>query len=318
VAYTFLGTEANYSSALAQTFSNDSFNASAGNISAYLSFYCRGDISGITTGTTLTRGIWIEERDNAGAVQRDCLIKTLQEFSAAGLNSTWKRFVFSFTVTDTDTRKLSIAFIRLFNSGKPAAGENFWIEFKDVQIEKGVVPTSYIPTTTAEVTRPAETLKYFNLGNSTKDKESIFISFTPRGTGLANDGTVRVLHSTDTKNRLLQKGSTATNVTFYANNSDSSGSSTSTSGTYNLDTKYALAYSLKHSSPYIVGYLNGVQTGTPETADDFTDPVWGTYFSLGSTAGGSTQLQGDISKAAKFSRALSASEAAAVNRFLNQ
>jgi hypothetical protein len=322
VAYTFTGEPIRYTSTLSQNTGTDTFDASSANVKGYISFLAQGNLSGLTTGTSVNYWVHIEAVDNSNVYQESVVQRTFANASTDGLSPTiWKRFTFPFTVADTDARKLRCRFIyeTAADGSRSQSGENFWLEVKDVQIEKGVVPTSFIPTTTAEVTRPAETLKYFNLGNSTKDKESIFISFTPRGTGFANDGVLRRLHGTDTKSRII-RGSLGGNVLdFYPNGTDSTSCMTTTSGasgTLNSLTKYATT--MKHSSPYVSAYLNGLASGTPETADDFVNPAWGTYFFIGSQFNGTESFQGDISKVAKFSRALSASEVAAVDRFLNQ
>jgi hypothetical protein len=51
IDYTYFGTEGNYSNFLGQTTANDSFDASGGTIYGTVSFWARGDLSGVTSGT---------------------------------------------------------------------------------------------------------------------------------------------------------------------------------------------------------------------------------------------------------------------------
>lgn len=158
VAYTFLGTEGNYSSLLMMSSENDSFNASAGNVNVVVSFWYRGSMSGMNISTFDTKWVNIDEVNNAGTSQRNLYSSSLNGFTATwnGSATVWKRFSREFTLTDTDTRKIKIFFVLLGASNKPAANENCWIEVYGLQAELGTSATSLIPTTTAVLTRNAE------------------------------------------------------------------------------------------------------------------------------------------------------------------
>lgn len=162
-AYTFLGNEANYSSLLNISSVNDSFDASAGNVTCTVSFWYRGSMSGMNISTFDTKWVNIDEVNNAGVSQRNLYSSSLNGFTSVwnGSATVWKKFSKTVTLTDTDTRKIKVFFMLLGASNKPAANENCWLEVYGLQAEKGTSATSFIPTTTAVLTRNAET--YSNL-----------------------------------------------------------------------------------------------------------------------------------------------------------
>jgi len=163
VAYTFAAEATRYSNAMSQGTANDSFDASGGNINITLSFWARGDLTGLTTGATSTANYWVgmNENNNTGTFQKNPFTtRKLSEAATDGLDDTeWRRFEFQGTVTDTDTRKLGLLFCYFgaADGSRPTTGESFWIEIYGVQIEKQTTCTSFIPTTTAVLTRNAET-----------------------------------------------------------------------------------------------------------------------------------------------------------------
>jgi hypothetical protein len=161
IAYTFLGTESNYSSLLNISSENDSFNASAGNVNVVVSFWYRGSMSGMNISTFDTKWISIDEVNNAGTTQRNLYSSSLNGFTATwnGSATVWKKFSKAVTLTDRDTRKIKVFFVQLGASNKPAANENCWLEVYGLQAEIGTTETSLIPTTTAVLTRNAESYK---------------------------------------------------------------------------------------------------------------------------------------------------------------
>ena len=60
IIYVFLGTESDWSTTLRQFTGNSTFDASGANIEVTLSFWIRGDISGITSGTSQHRFFLLE------------------------------------------------------------------------------------------------------------------------------------------------------------------------------------------------------------------------------------------------------------------
>lgn len=211
--------------------------------------------------------------------------------------------------TGTSTLLVSRAYPRIYVTDIDE-GDAFDISFTCVQIEKSPYATTFIPTTTAALTRGAETLKYANLNNATAAQESIFVKFTPEST-FANDGISRRVTDTDTSRLMLEKDLTTT-VRFGEN-----GSRVATGTTAILaNTSYVAAGILASTgNPNKNLYINGVSEGTENTDVSLTH---GTYMYLGSNNFGATQLNGIISRFARFNRALSASEVLKVSNYLNE
>lgn len=160
--YTLPSEIGRYSSIFSSITPNDSFNASGGAINMSLSFYARGNLTTLTTGATSSSNFWVGviEEDNSGVFQKYPFTnRKLSEASTDGLHATeWRWFCFSGTVTDTDTRRLRLNFgyFGAANGSRPTTGESWVLEIKNVQIEKKTTCTSFIPTTTAVLTRNAE------------------------------------------------------------------------------------------------------------------------------------------------------------------
>lgn len=192
------------------------------------------------------------------------------------------------------------------------SGDAVWISC--AQTEPLPYMSPYIPTTDAELTRAGDVLKYENAGNSTAAEETIFIKFTP-GITFANDGVERTLCSTDTKKRNILKITSGTALRGYANNTDNTAAVAS--GTVNNlgNTSYVVAMVVKHSSPYVSLYSNGVLDDT-YSGGDWTDPAWGTYAYVGSTNAGTNQVNGNIASIVRYNRALNSTEFAYVSSLL--
>jgi hypothetical protein len=162
-------------------------------------------------------------------------------------------------------------------------------------------------------TNNKDVLKYLIAGNRTAAQETIVIKFSPIG-DFADDGAGgndRQLTDTDTKSRRFQKYRTSLNFAFNPNASDSPGCSDTLTG-FLSGVSYIVVGTLQHTSPYALAYKDG-SPGTPETADDFINPAWVTYFYLGCYGSGEAQIDGIIKSVAFFNRVLSASEVLALN-----
>lgn len=162
---TYTGLEANYTALLQNLTANDTFDASSANIPITLSFWARGKFT-LTAGTTMT-WVRVDEKQNDGTYRRSCIASAWTQAVSDGLSETeWRRFTFSSTVTDTLTRKLNFIIGIIENANKPSSGDTAWIQVYGVQIEKQAYPSSFIPTTTAALTRNAETTNtYTTSGN---------------------------------------------------------------------------------------------------------------------------------------------------------
>jgi hypothetical protein len=158
VAHTFTGSEGDWTNPLVFYTPNDSFDASAGNISATVSFYIRGAFT-FTAGKD-AKWLVINELKNDNSYLSTLIVRDDSTFVSDGVSATdWRRFCVSFTVTNTLCRKIMVGFWQLQNVNKPAAGDSLWIELISTQVEKKTACTSYIPTTTTAVTRNTESYK---------------------------------------------------------------------------------------------------------------------------------------------------------------
>lgn len=142
---------------------NDSFVGSSGAFNVVLSFYARGDVSNITTGTAVNNWVSLFQISNTETYYTTVFTnRRINQAVSDGLHATdWHKFVFTGSVNNVNTQKLRLLFFYFpADTGqRPTTGESFWIEIAYVQIEKQTNMTSYIPTTTTIATRNAESYK---------------------------------------------------------------------------------------------------------------------------------------------------------------
>jgi hypothetical protein len=219
--------------------------------------------------------------------------------------NSWGLISWTFTSAGDETE----AIISLAN--KNAVTRNIYVAY--IQVEANPYATTYVPTTTAALTRNAEVLKYEIAGNRTAAAETVLIKFIPFGT-FAADGTNRSLSGTQIKVRAIYKTSTVDRLKGYPNQDDSSDSAATESTVPQENTSYVYAMAVQHASPYVNVYMNGISQST-DTADNFTDPAWGTSFFVG-TYGAGDHLTGIIQSVTIFNRALTAAEVATVSTLL--
>lgn len=181
--------------------------------------------------------------------------------------------------------------------------------------------TSHIPTTTVGLIRAAERPSWPILNNRTALAESIFIKFTPTGSGFLgegffNDSLTRTLCDTDTKQRLIQKSTSGTVFRFSPNATDSALSLAIGLMPVPDGISVIFAGTCGHVTPY----ANQFYDGALETADtdDFTDPAWGTNFYIGCERTGANQIDGIIEAAAFFSTAKSDADVLTISTQLNK
>ena len=260
------------------------FTASAGNGTVLLA---------ANTGTDAqTYSVFLKRKTGIGTIS--ITADSGGNYTTVTLSTDWRRF----TVTATaGTQKCGIKI----------ATNTDAIYVWGSQFENIAFATSFIPTVDAALTRNAETLKYEIAGNRTAAMESCVVKFvmeSASGLPLTNS-----LTDTDTKRRYFRFRST--DDVGISPNYDDSGNCYVTdiiNEAWTANTEMTLGYAIQHSSPYIAGYFDGVVDGTNETADDFTDPAWGTYFWVGSDKDGVNQLYGTIFSIAFFNKVLSAEE----------
>lgn len=227
------------------------------------------------------------------------------------VTSGWIEHQFKSTITNATASRIKF---KCYIQGL-ADGDVADVEIYAVQAEKRHDATSYIPTSTSALTRPAEVLKYATAGNRNASEETILIKFAPNST-FANDGVVRQLLASDTKSRALIKNTTDDTIRTYPNISDNGSATRLHLAGLMGNTSYVVAGVVKHSSPYVTAYTNGSSNGS-YTAGDWTDPAWGTYFYIGSNQSGANQLSGIIQSVAIFGRGLSDAEEATATAIMN-
>ena len=276
----------------------------------------------VVNGNVVTVSLWARSQTGHSGIALNWPID-FQDAAGANLNfenwnpgtlsTQWRRYSQSFTATDASTDRISVAFGS--NASQIQVGESFDQEIYGVNFEIAPYATSWVPTTTAALTRGAEVLSYPLLSNRTEATETIFIRFAPES-DFANDGIIRKLTTTDTKERAIQKTSTGDIIFSQPNATDTATAGASSTTIPAANTSYVSASVFKHSSPYVEVYVNGVSQAT-DTTPDFTDPVWGTYWYLGADTGGAKQLNGIVEAVAIFGRSLSSSEILYVSNLLN-
>lgn len=274
----------------------------------------------VVNGDTVTYSFWLRINSQSGVTIRskmqfmDAALVNTDTFTASSGYATtgdWRKYTLTATTANASTSRVTI-YIQAISID---TGDSFDWEIANPQVEKNPYATSFIPTTTAALTRGAETLKYPTLGNRTAASETVFIKFAPESV-FANDGVGRALDSTDTKVRAISKFTTGTVLVLQPNATDSGPVQAATSTTPQANTSYVIAGVMQHASPYASMYLNGTSQGT-YTIGDFTDPVWGTFFHIGNNQNGANQLNGIIQSVVIYNRALSASEVLQVSNILS-
>ena len=181
-----------------------------------------------------------------------------------------------------------------------------------VQVEKQPYGTSLIPTTTAALTRNAESLGYLNSGNSTAATESIFIKFAPEATW-ANDNNARYLQDTDTKRRIFYKAFNSNLTKCWPNYTDTSGSYSNGTTQLSLNTSYVAAVTMQSTGdPNSTLYINGTAEGAVNNTD-YTSPAWGTNFYIGCQNDSTNQLDGIIQAVCRYSDMKSAGDTKSIS-----
>ena len=266
------------------TINASTFTASAGNGTVLLT---------ANTGTNAqTYSVFLKRKTGIGTIQ--ITADSGVSYTTTALSTDWRRF----TVTATAaTQKCGIKIVTNTDA----------IYVWGSQFENIPFASSFIPTTTATLTRGAETLKYEIIGNRTAATESCVVKLAP---GYASEVTTAntAFLDTDTQRRLFTFGSGTDRVQIFPNVTITINSRIDDiiNEAWTANTKMTLGYVIQHSSPYIAGYYNGAADGTNETDHDFPDPDWGTYFWVGSGDDGANQLNGTIFSIAFYDIVLSA------------
>ena len=231
------------------------------------------------------------------------------DISASISATEWKRFTTTQTMVDADCSRVAL-YLRAEHSGSGSID----LQIAGAQVEQAPYASSFIPTTSAALTRNAEVLKYVISGNRTAAEESAFIKITPFFETASTDG-FPLLTSTETKDRKIFLHTSGQYL--YPNQTDSVDSFAKDTDDWNKNTSHVISGVMKHSSPYAEIYRDGISSNQ-DTVDDYTNPVWGTYFSLMCGSAGGSNVNGIIESVAFFNKAMSAAEVSRVTNILNK
>jgi hypothetical protein len=188
-----------------------------------------------------------------------------------------------------------------------------------MQVESAPYPTSFIPTTTAALTRADDVLTYLTAGNRNANEETILIKFTPLGGSFANDGVGRFLVTTQATSRRRVYKPTGAGVTSNPQGATSGTCVSTTTMSPAVNTSYVLGSVIKISSPYVTNYINGRPDGTPDTTHSWSvvNFAGGTFY-IGSNYDVTSGANCIIQKVAIFNRALTANEVLVATQEMNR
>lgn len=227
--------------------------------------------------------------------------------SAIALSDSWRLYQYTFTADATGA-----GYIGAVQTGAGTA--TFYVSA--IQCEALPYATSFIPTTTAELTRNAESLSYLNAGNRTASTESIFVKFASNYTWASNSLN-SFLISSDTKNRVIYKLSAGGSVTTSPNVTDTAGCVTTASTTITANTSFVVAGTMSATgNPNLDQYLNGSKDGNTDN-DDFTPNAWGNNFYIGAGNAANSQLDGIIQAVAIYNNVKSSEDVRKITALLN-
>lgn len=260
-----------------------------------LSFWARSQ-NGFTGGASADYNIGIQNSSGADVQTFDALF--------SGITSSWKRFSFTHTVTHAGANKLYMA---MFVYGVTAGTGD--LEIYGVQIEVKPYATSWIPTTTAALTRNYDHLTY-----PTEVGQSVFFKFS---TEAATTSMTISLIDTDNGDGWMWSGFYDDGGIIWDWSSNGSAGNMTIYGTFpGQNVSVVGAFVRQTPSPYATMYQNGVSVGVD------TDSPNGSSFDLGPiTIGGSSDttehIDGIIQSVAIFSDAKNATDVLSISNLMN-
>lgn len=285
------------------------------------------NITGLNTGTTYTFSIHLHpgERDYAkmaivvdgGTGQNDTTVNLTTGLVTAGggissqpsING-WFRYYFNFTTTTGTTAWIYIGidndqFGDNLYQGDGTSGIYIW----GAQLEAGSYPTSYIPTTTAAVTRNADVVEKTNISDLIGQTEgTLFVDFNYEKND-PNDNFIAILSDNSSNNGVwIDVNNSNQFVAIIRTGGVSSVSFYISSTNFQFGRK-KIAFSYKSGSTSL--YINGAKIGVTDTnAFTFNNTV--SKFNLGCFWNNSSQLNNTINSSAIFKQALTDAECIAL------
>ena len=291
----------------------------AGDANLAVGLYQIGTAGSVSPGNVVTFSLWLKSQSGFSGVTGMNIIISWRN-SSGGLISETQSSLFTptstlvrYSITGTAPALTDKVNVKIQTNATIDNGDNVDFEFWGPQIEKNPYATSFIPTTTAALTRNAEVLKYLIANNRTAAQETIVIKFTPTG-NFANDGAYRNLLSNDGDNRVVRKEQVGTLLVFSPNSTDEISAQSISTTTPLTTLSYSFGF-ICYQPNALKTYLAGVLENSE--AISWSVPGWTTYFYIGSSVSGDAQLNGVISSVVFFSRVLSLSELGAVTNIMN-
>jgi hypothetical protein len=181
----------------------------------------------------------------------------------------WGTDVYRCSETFTMTSGTTLTFINfaplsgVTNANNPAVG--LGIAFAAPQIELGAIPTSFIPTTTAAVTRNAEVISISGAvsGCVGQTEGTMYLEFIFRRPTIATAGPCGIA-SSNNQNRVLFWNNNSTNSMAVNIQVNAANIFNISVGTLIEGTRYKLAIGYKSGNSAI--FLNGIQVGSTNTS----------------------------------------------------
>lgn len=224
---------------------------------------------------------------------------------------------------DSSPKLVTLTFANTYNGvgsvGVVSNDSSTTIYVHTIQLEAIGNFTSFIPTTTASVTRPLEKLSYVVSGNRSSTTETIGINFVPLYDFNKNLLTQRVFIDTDTKQRRLLKtnSSAGGSMMLYPNFTDSNSSYSYGYEGIKADRTHCIvgvSYSPTDTNNTRI-YLNSFDNSVNSV--NYTEPAFGTSFYVGCDNGSNNQCCSIIKGVAIYSEALSDSSCKALSNILS-
>lgn len=252
-----------------------------------------------------TASLWIKRKTGTGVVNLRANTGDAYTAITTSVTSGWTRVSVSSSSLTNPTFDLQLV----------TSGDAVYVY--GMQLEKNPYMTSYIPNATTALARGAEVLKYLIAGNRRADEESIYVKFVPSFTGTTKGNFTNNVMGTDTKTRIISDGWAGDFVVYPNNNDSATCKNGAITSICSINTSVLVTGVIKHSSPYIKLYKDGSDTSKDQTANDFTNPAWGTYMYIATSNGGTNQLNGIIQSVLIVGRANTAGEVLTNTNLLN-
>ncbi len=247
---------------------------------------------------------------------RDSGGSALERFEGSALTVTtdWSRFEFSATAANANADRF-IAHVLIDGIDEDDTVD---VEIWGYQAEVASFPSSFIPTTSAALTRNEEILEYVTSSNRTSATESGIIKIRPVfANGVA--GGDQFLMDVDTKSRNMRYTSGSNDFEIFPNETDTVGSTVAdlVNASWTANSTLTLGYSVQSTgNPNVAGFHDGVADGTDDN-DDFTAGTFGTNFQVGADNATALNYFGIVHSVAFYDRVLTAAEQAIVNTILS-